>query len=78
MVDCATMLITMVDQSNNNGSIDVKMVGSILEEKLLFKMLWLTFSSKLDRGSYIILPYARVWDTVVMSGLVPPVATWIC
>ena len=44
-------------------------------------MLGLTFSSKLDWGSYIIsinLPYAHVWNTVVTSGLVPPVATWIC
>ena len=42
------------DRSNNNGSIDVKMGGSILEEKLSFKMLGLTFSSKLDWGSCII------------------------
>ena len=42
------------DWSNNNGSIDVKMGGSILEEKSSFKMLWLTFSSKLDWGSFII------------------------
>ena len=42
------------DQSNNNGSIDVKMDGSVLEEKSSFKMLGLTFSSKLDWGSYII------------------------
>ena len=35
-------------------SVDVKMGGSILEEKLCFKMLELTFSSKLDWGSYII------------------------
>ena len=70
-------------------------------------MLGLTFSSKLDWGSYIIsiaktaskkigalihsmkfllrlfcisinLPYAHVWSTVVMSGLVPPFATWNC
>ena len=40
--------------SNNNGSIDVKMGGSILEEKSSFKMLGLTFSSELDWGSYII------------------------
>ena len=96
------------DQSNNNGSIDVKMVGSILEEKSYFEMLGLTFSSKLGWDSYIIsiaktaskkigalirsmkflspevalyildLPYAYVWNTVVTSGLVPPVATWIC
>ena len=42
------------DRSNNNGSIDVKMGGSILEEKSSFKMLRLTFSSKFDWGSYII------------------------
>ena len=42
------------DRSNNNGSIDVKMGGSILEKKSSFKMLGLTFSSKLDWGSYII------------------------
>ena len=42
------------DRSNNNGSIDVKMSGSILEEKSSFKMLGLTASSKLDWGSYII------------------------
>ena len=42
------------DQSDNTGAIDVKMDGSILEEKSSFKMLGLTFSSKLDWGSYII------------------------
>ena len=48
-----TQLVSF-DRSNNNGSIDVKMVGSILYEKSSFKMLGLTFSSKLDWGSYII------------------------
>ena len=48
-----TQLVSF-DQSNNNGSIDVKMGGSILEEKSSFKMLGLTFSPKLDWGSYII------------------------
>ena len=42
------------DQSNNTGSIDVKMDGSVLEEKSSFKMLELTFSSKLDWDPYII------------------------
>ena len=42
------------DRSNNNGSIDVKMDGSVLEEKLSLRYWGLTFSSKLDRGSYII------------------------
>ena len=41
-------------RSNNTGSINVKMDGSVLEEKLSFKRLGLTFSSKLDWGSYII------------------------
>ena len=48
-----TQLVSF-DRSNNNGSIDMKMGGSILEEKSSFKMLGLTFSSKLDWGSYII------------------------
>ena len=42
------------DLSNNNGTIDVKMDGSVLEEKSSFRMLGLTFSSKLDWGFYII------------------------
>ena len=42
------------DWSNNNGSIDEKMDGCVLEEKSSFKMLRLTFPSKLDWGSYII------------------------
>ena len=48
-----TQLVSL-DLSSNNGSIDVKMGGSALEEKSSFKMLGLTFSSKLDWGSYII------------------------
>ena len=48
-----TQLVSF-DQSNKNGSIDVKMDGSVLEEKSSFKILGLTFSSKLDWGSYII------------------------
>ena len=42
------------DQSSNTGAVDVKMDGSVLEEKSSFKMLGLAFSSKLDWGSYII------------------------
>ena len=48
-----TQLVSF-DRSNNNGSIDVKMDWSVLAEKLSFKMLGLTWSSKLDWGSYII------------------------
>ena len=36
------------------NAIDVKMDGSVLEDKASFKMLGLTFSSKLDWGSYIV------------------------
>ena len=46
--------VVLFDWSNNNGSIDMKMDGSVLEEKSSFKMLGLTFSSKLDWGSNII------------------------
>ena len=46
--------LVLFDRSNNNGSIDVKMDGPVLEEKSSFKMMGLTFSSKLYRGSYII------------------------
>ena len=42
------------DQSNITGAVYVKMGGSLVEEKSSFKMLGLTFSSKVDRGSYII------------------------
>ena len=48
-----TQLVSF-DWSNNNGSIDMKMDGSVLEKKSYFKMMGLTFSSKLDWGSYII------------------------
>ena len=40
--------------SNIIDSIDVKIDGSLLYEKLSFKILGLTFLSKLDCGSYII------------------------
>ena len=46
--------LVLFDRSNNNGSIDVKIAGSVLEEKSSFKMLGLTFSSKFVWGSYII------------------------
>ena len=48
-----TQLVSF-DRSNNNGSIDVKMDGSVPEENSSFKMWGLTFSSELDWGSYII------------------------
>ena len=40
--------LVLFEQSNNTGSIDEKMDGSVLEEKSSFKMVGLTFSPKLD------------------------------
>ena len=46
--------LVLFDRSKNIDAIDVKMDGCFLEEKASFKMLGLTFSSKLDWGSYIV------------------------
>ena len=46
-------LLFSFDQSNNDGSIDVEMDESALEEKSSFKMLGLTVSSKLNWGYYL-------------------------
>ena len=46
--------LVLFDRSNNNGSVEAKMDGSVLEEKSSFKMQGLTFSSKLDWRSYFI------------------------
>ena len=48
-----TQLVSF-DRSKNTGAIDVKMDGSVLEEKSSFKVLGLTFSSKLDWGTNIV------------------------
>ena len=48
-----TQLVSF-NRSNNTGFVALKNDGFVLEEKESFKMLWLTFSSKLDWGSYII------------------------
>ena len=48
-----TQLVSF-DCSKNAGDIDVKMDGSVLGEKTSFKMLGLTFSSKLYWGSCVV------------------------
>ena len=53
-----TQLVSF-DRSNNTGAIDVKTDGSVLEEKLYFKMLGLTCASKLDWGPYDIISIAK-------------------
>ena len=40
--------LVLFDWSNNSGCIDVKMDGFVSEKKSSFRMLGLTFSSKLD------------------------------
>ena len=44
----------LFDRCKNSGAIDMKMDGSILEEKTYFKILRLTFSFKFYWGSYIV------------------------
>ena len=46
--------LVLFDWSDNFGAIDLKMDGSVLDEKSSFKILGLNLSSKLDWGSYII------------------------
>ena len=82
---CLYQLLKLVscDWSNNIGAIDVKMDGSVLEEKSSFKMLGLTFSSKLDWGSYIISIAKTASKKIgVMIGSVkflsPEVALYLC
>ena len=68
------------DWSNNTGSIVVKMDGSVLEEKLSFKVVGLTFSSKLDRGSYIISiakTASKKIGTLIRSMKFPEVALYL-
>ena len=75
--------LVLFDQSNNNGSIDKKIDGSVLEEKSSFKMLGLTFSSKLDWDSYII-SIAKIVSKKIgalirsLKFLSPLVALYLC
>ena len=58
--------LVLFDQSNNNSSIDVKMDGSVLDEKSSFnKMLGLTFSSN-TLGAQLVL-YALQCRQVLTS-----------
>ena len=74
--------VILFDRSNNTGSIDVKIDGSVLEEKSSFKMLWLTFSSKLDLGSYIISVVnttASNWSFNLFYGVLKClILRWLC
>ena len=77
-----TQLVSF-DWSNNTGTIDVIMDGSFLEEKSFFKMLELTFSSKLDWGSYITSTAKTASKKIgalvrFMKFLSPEVALYLC
>ena len=73
-----TQLVSF-DHSNNTGAIDVKMDGSLLEEKSSFKMLGLNFSSKLNWGSYIISIVKKIGALIrTMKFLSPEVSLYIC
>ena len=76
-----TQLVSF-DQSENSA-IDVKMDGYVVEEKSSFKMLGLTFSSKLDWGYYIISiaksACKNIGDLIrSMELLSPEVALYLC
>ena len=74
--------LVLFDQSNSSGSIDKNMDGSVLEEKISFKMWGLTFS-KLDWGSYIV-SIAKTASKKIgalfrsMKFLSPEVALYLC
>ena len=77
-----TQLVSF-DWSKNTGAINVKMDGSILEEKTSFKMLGLSFSSKLDWGSYIVSIAKTASKNIgalirSMKFLSPEVALYLC
>ena len=72
-----TQLVSF-DRSNNNGSIDVKMDGSVLEEKSSFKMLGLTFSSKLDCGSLAKTAFKKIGALILsLKSPSPEVALYL-
>ena len=52
--DAGKTQLVSFDRSKNTGAIEVKMDGSVFEETTSFKIMGLTFSSKLDWGSYIV------------------------
>ena len=79
--------LVLFDWSNNNGSIGVKMDGSVHEEKSSLsdiisiaktaskKIRALICSMMFLSPKVSCLPYTHVWNTVVTSGLVPLFAT---
>ena len=74
--------LVSIDRSNNTRAIELKMDGSVLEENSSFKILWLTFSSKLHCVSYIISvpkPASKTTGALIrsMKFLSPEVAPYL-
>ena len=86
------MQLVLCDLSNNTGATDVKIDGSALKKNSSFKIVGAkTASMKIEaliRSMKFFLlrllcismnpSYAHAWNTFVMSGLVPLIATWNC
>ena len=73
-----TQLISF-EWSNNTDAIDVKMDRSVLEEKSSFKMLELTFSSKLNWGSIAKTGSKKIGAAIRSTKfLSPEVALYLC
>ena len=70
-----TQLVSL-DWCNNIDAIDVKMGESVIKEKLSFKMLGLTFSSKLDWNSHIIfiakITSKKTWSLIRSTKILSP------
>ena len=62
-----SVILLSIDWSKNTGVIDVKMDRSVLEEKSSFKMLGLTFSSKLDYIIWIAKTASRKIGVLICS-----------
>ena len=80
--DAGKTRLVSFDRSNNTGTIDVKIDGSVLEEKLFFKMLVLSISSKFFSSEVALyLHKSTIWlrmEYCVMCWLVFLAATWNC
>ena len=62
--------------NNTGGAIDMKIDGSVLKEKSSFKMLRISFASKLDWVSYII-SIAKTASKKI-GALISSSPVWVC
>ena len=69
--------VVLLDRSSNPGVIDVKIDRSVLEKNAKFKMVRLTFSSKLDWGSHISIAKDVSKKIGILKFLSPEVALYL-